>query len=350
MITKKIIGVVIIIAVVLGALYLVLESRGAEEISIAETPSEEQLIPVRTTSVTQERLMYSREFAGSIEEWAMAYISGVAGARLKRLYVREGDYVDEGDTLAVMEQANLDQATVRLNTARREVERLRNLVEVGAVSGQQLERAESEFENARSSYNQIRENTFLTAPISGVVTDKYFVEGEVYAPGGTRPAMMTLMTMDPAKVTIYLSERLFPMVRQGMLVEVQLDTYPGQTFEGELSHVSRRVNPVTRTFKTEIRIDNEHGLLNPGMFARVRLNLEEREGLFLPAVAVLREPGTGHRFVYMVDEDTARRIEVSIGPRHEEKLQIIEGLQVNTPVIMEGTERLLDGTKVRVIE
>lgn len=350
MITKKIIGVIIILAVAMGVLFLVLDGKSTEETITEDEPVAKRLIPVRTTNVTQERLTFTRNFPGNIEEWELAYISGVAGARLQRLYVQEGEYVDKGDTLAVMEQTNLDQSRVRLNTARREVERLQNLVEVGAVSGQQLERAESEYQNARSSYDQIRENTFLTAPISGIVTDNFFVEGEIYAPGGTRPAIISLMTMDPVKVTIHLSERLYPLLHKGMKVEVQLDSYPGQSFEGEISHISRRVSPVSRTFKTEIRIENEHALLNPGMFARVRLNLEDREGLFLPAAAVQRVSGTDNRYVFTVDGDTARRIDISVGQRFEEKLQITEGLQANTPVIMEGIERLLDGTRVRVID
>ncbi len=350
MITKKLIAIILIIAVSLGVLYLVIQNRSSESTVTDADPVEEQAIPVRTTGVTQERLSFTRTFPGNIEEWELAYISGVAGARIRQLHVREGSYVQRGDTLAVMEQANLDQAEVRLNIARREVERLKNLVDVGAVSGQQLERAESEYDNARSSYDQIRDNTFLTAPISGIVSDKYFVEGEVFAAGGTRPAMMTLMNTNPVKVTIHLSERLFPRINTGMPVTVQLDTYPDQSFEGEISYISRRVNPVSRTFKTEIRIENEDGLLNPGMFARVRLNLEEREGLFLPAAAVQRIPGTDNRFVFTVDDDTARRTEVSVGERFEEKLLITEGLQANSRVIMEGTERLLDGTRIRVIE
>ncbi|MBP3192767.1 efflux RND transporter periplasmic adaptor subunit [Natronogracilivirga saccharolytica] len=349
---KKEIGAALIItAVLIAAGFIFYQNNNQEnESTVLYETEEDEAVPVRTVRVNRESWHLTRTYPGNIEQWEYAFISGAAGTRILSIHAREGDKVQKGDLLAEMDRSNLNQAEVQMNTACNEVRRLENLAEAGAVSGQQLEQAQAQYDNAKSSYEQLREDTDLRAPIDGVITDKYFVEGEQFSPGGERPSLMTLMTVDPVKVTINISERYFPLIYYGMEVDVMPDTYPGETFEGEVDFIGPTVDPVSRTFRVEIRIDNPDHRLSPGMFARVRMDMDEREDLFLPAAAVHREPGNQTRYVYRVNDGTAERADVQTGDRMEEMLQIRDGLNEGDQVIQEGAGRVESGSEVRIVE
>lgn len=333
-------------ALLLGAfaLYQLSGSPGSDS-----EPAEiaDDAVPVRITTVSQETHPEIRKFPGSVEEWDIAFVSGMSGTRILRIHVEEGQYVEQGAPLVEMEAANLDQARIRYETARREAERLRNLVGIGAVSGQQLDRAEAELRNAESVLEQLQENTFLTAPLSGVVTAIWFVEGELFSPGMDRPAILSLMRTDPVKVVLYLSERYRTAVRTGMPVDVAAEAHPDSSFQGVIHRIAPTIDPQTRTFRTEVRVDNPDGALSPGMFVRTSLHFGEREGFYLPARSIVRLDG--RTWVYVIRGDSAERREIETGERLEEFLQIVSGLQEGERVVIEGTGRLVDGQRVRVV-
>ncbi len=347
--TLKIFIPVFTLALILASL-LYYRSDGDVQSTLADPADTDLTVPVRVTRAESDIRSYSQTYPGNIEQWEYAFITGMTGSRIDRLHVREGDRVRKGDLMAEMERTQIHQARVQMNTAENEVRRLTNLAEVGAVSTQQLEHAQAQLDNARSQYEQLEKNTYLKAPIDGVVTNRFFVEGEIFAPGGERPAIFTLMTLDPVKVTIHISERFYPQIRPGMEVDVRTDTYPGRSFTGRVHYLSPTVDPRSRTFKVEIRIDNRDRLLSPGMFARVTLDLTRREGIFLPSASVYRTPGNDIRYVYRVDDDRTERVEVTVGERFEEVLQILAGIEDGDMVVTEGAGRIRENSRIQIIE
>lgn len=340
--------------VVLAALVLVAllafgndESADTDAVDVQE---EVAAAPVRVTTLTEMTLPQSVLYSGTIEPWEQALITAPGGTRIERIMVSEGARVQRGQVLVQMENAGLQQAEIQMNQARNDMERLERLVEVGSVSRQQYEQARVQYETAAANVRSLQQNTHLRAPITGVVTEKYFVDGELYMPGASAPSILTIMQTNPVKVVVNVSERYYPHVRQGMSAAVRLDTYGDRAFAGRVEKVLPTVSADSRTFRVEVRIDNGEQLLSPGMFARVQLNLGEVTGRFLPQSTVLQTPGTEDYFVFVVENDIAVRKPVQVGDRFEQYRQILGGLADGDVVVNEGMGRLDDGSPVRIIE
>ncbi len=341
--TKWMVPALIVAAVSLGGCDLEeLAGMGAVE----EAPARPS--PVRVQEVSELTLPLEAVYTGTIEAWEQAHITAQAGQRIERLPVREGDRVRRGQVVAVMDDANVRQAEVEVRMATNERDRLERLVAIGAVARQQLEQAEAHLETAQTNIEVLRRNTSLTAPIEGVVTEKYYVAGEVF--GGQAPALLTIQQVDPLKVVIHVAERYFPVVRPGMGATIGLDTFPDLEFHGEVERVNPTITPESRTFRVEVRVENDEARLSPGMFARVGLDLGETTGEFLPRRAVQSTPGSGEHFVYVVEEGRARRVALEVGEQVDQYRRVISGLGEGDQVVVEGLGRLHDGAAVQVLE
>lgn len=346
--------ILILTPVAIGVIVLILALSGAfggsdEPDDAAPAEIEEAAQPVRVATVEEMTLRRTVSYSGTIEAWEQALITAPSGARIERIHVREGNFVRQGQIVVNMENANLQQAQVQLEQARNDMERMRRLVEVGSVSRQQLEQAEVQFENARSTVESLQQNTVLRSPINGVVTARHFVDGEMFMPGAQTPSILTVMQTNPLKVIVNVSENYFPYVEEGMAAAVRLDMYPGRTFDATVAQIYPTVDPSSRTFRVELRVDNPGDALSPGMFARVELDLGEITGLFLPAATIQQSPGSNETFVFKLEGTTARRTVVATGPRMEEYRLIEGGLGENDIVVTEGVGRLHEGAEVRVV-
>lgn len=333
----------IVIWLVLGA------GTGCDAFGTSEQEEEaqEEVIPVRVDQIEAMRRTQRIATTGTLEAWEHALLSGQQGQRITRLDVDEGDEVRQGETIAVMDDTNLRQARVELRTLEREVGRLRELVEIGAVAQQQLDQTEAQLETAQTNVGLLETNTYLRSPINGTVTGKYFVAGEQYMPSVQAPALVTIQQLDPLKVVINVSERFFGTIAEGMVARVRVDAHR-EEFEGVVRRVSPTVDPQGRTFRVEIQLDNEAGRLSPGMFARVSLDIGEREAMFLPRSSIIRRPGQ-EPFVYVVEEGRAQVRRIEEGDRFEEYMEVVEGIRSEDRVVIEGMSRLSAGIKVDVV-
>ena len=139
----------------------------------------------------------------------------------------------------------------------------------------------------------LEENTLLRAPYSGMITGKYYNDGELFSPTPNTPAgkaaLVSMIQVDPVKVMVNLSEKELPLVKEGMMATVTTDVYPGETFTGTVFRIHPTMSAATRTFTVEVKVPNRKEKLTPGMFARVNLKLGKKEALVVPAIAVLQQ-------------------------------------------------------------
>ena len=160
----------------------------------------------------------------------------------------------------------------------------------------------------------MEQNTLLKAPFYGVVTGKYFEDGEMYSGTPTtqtgRSAVVTVMQVNPLKVNVSISEQYYPLIKKGMKAEITADVYKDEKFTGTVFRISPTINSGTRSFNAEIELPNRNDLLKPGMFVRVSMDLGEVETFVVPANTVLVQEGTNIRYVFVEKTDVAKRIEV----------------------------------------
>ncbi|MFT2008748.1 efflux RND transporter periplasmic adaptor subunit [Pontibacter sp. 13R65] len=331
-------------------LLLLTACGGSDQQATQEEPAAEQAIAIEAQPIQMQKLPQQIEYTGNIEAWEAALVAGQSGVRIDRVHVEEGQQVRKGQVLVTMNSTQLNQARIQLDLARRQVQRLDTLYRIGSVSGQQFDQAQTEFQNAEASYNNLAQNTRLTANFNGVVINKYFTDGELFVPGANSPAILNIMQIEPVKVIINVSESYFTRVNDGMQATVLSDVYPGEEFIGKVYRKSPTIDRASRTFQAEIRIENKDRRLRPGMFARVVLNLGEMEGLYVPAAAIVRQPGTSNEFVYVVGEEKrARRVLVKTGNRHRELIRVESGLEPGQTIVTEGMAKLNEGALVRTV-
>ena len=237
----------------------------------------------------------------------------------------------------------------------KDLSRLDTLLRTGSAKQQQYDQMKTQYDVTKTNVDFMEENTLLKAPFYGVVTGKYFENGEMYSGSPTtqsgRSAVVTVMQVNPLKVNVSISEQYYPLIKKGMKAEVTADVYKNEKFTGTVYRISPTINSGTRSFNVELELPNRNDLLKPGMFVRVSMDLGEVETFVVPANTVLVQEGTNTRFVFIEKNNIAERIEVALGKRFDDQLEIIsENLKEGDKLVTEGQARLINGDKIEIIK
>ncbi len=190
----------------------------------------------------------------------------------------------------------------------------------------------------------------VLSPISGIVARVFLDNGAVVVPPTMSTTMGTpivrVVNMSKAKVIVNVGDREYPKVKIGQTAEIVTDAYPSKIFAGSVNAIAPVINPYTRTATVEIIIPNNEFLLRSGMFAEVRLIIEERKGIVINADYILNREGS--HFVYIDDNGIARVREIKTGIVEENNVEVLEGLREGENIVTVGAEMLTDGSKLEI--
>lgn len=311
----------------------------------------------------------------------------IAG-RLQRLrrpdgeLIEEGVMVKKGEIVAVIEHAQLEAAVrsaeaalevaraahetakVNLSDARREKQRWENLRKQGSGTELQYDQAMTAFERAEAQVKQAEsqvaqaqaalkqaqvnlEDATLESPLSGIVSRKFVDEGAFVGPS---TPLFRIVDIDQVEMTGGVAGRHYPQLEVGQTkAEVQVDAYPGETFSGAVTRVRPELDPMTRTAAVTIRVPNEEHRLKPGMFARIRLVLDERkEVLRVPDEALLSSEGPPQ--VFVVNNGKVALRTLRLGLKEGAFNEVLEGLRPGEEVVVRGHALLREDMTVETEE
>lgn len=332
----------IFIAIACGA---IASSCSKSETQTADTG--EQLPKVQIQNVHRQSVDQIAEYTATVESFKTNNISSSSPNRIKQILVDVGSKVGKGQKVVVLDDVNIEQLRVRLENAEREYNRAVKLLEIGGGTQQAVDQLKTELDASRRQYRNLVENTVLLSPISGVVTARNYDPGDMT---GTLP-ILTIEQVNPVKVMVNVSEADFPKVHNGMKASIKLDVYPDQEFTGIVHLIHPSIDSSTRTFTIEITIDNNENKVLPGMFARVTLNFGTNENVVVPDRAVVKQSGSGNKYVYVLNADsTVSYNRVELGRRIDNTYELISGVEDGSNVVISGQTRLADGAKVTVIK
>ena len=188
-------------------------------------------------------------------------------------------------------------------------------------------------------------NTTIRAPISGIISKRFLDRGAFVS---TTTPIVRIVAMDRVKVLVQVVENELAQVKVGAKAEIYVDAYRKQVFQGGVSRISPTVDPESRMADIEIQVDNRDHRLKPGMFARVNLVVQRRNGvLLLSKDSLIREHG--HTRVFVHENGRALLREVVLGLEGEKYVEVVRGLQEGEEVIVAGQYELKDMMPVRVI-
>ncbi|MBE3085759.1 MAG: efflux RND transporter periplasmic adaptor subunit [Bacteroidetes bacterium] len=244
---------------------------------------------------------------------------------------------------------------LQLSSLEKDLSRIDTLLKTGSAKQQQYDQMKTQYDVTKTNVDFMEENSLLKAPFFGVVTGKYFENGEIYSGAPTtqtgRSAVVTVMQVNPLKVNVSISEQYYPLIKKGMKALITADVYKGEAFTGNVYRIAPTVSSSTRSFITELELPNRNDLLKPGMFVRVSMDLGEVETFVVPEYTVLVQEGTNIRFLFIEKNNVAQRIEVLLGKRFDDQFEIIStGIKEGDRLVTEGQARLINGDKIEIVK
>lgn len=318
----------------------------------------EELQVVKTMTVNDREVNQIGNYTATVEPEIINNISASAPNRIKQIYVDEGMRVSAGQKLVVLDDVNsdsyqlqVDNAKANLHNVQVNYDRAVELLKIGGGTKQQVDQMEIQLINAKNALasaertlRNVRENTVLTSPISGVVTARNYDPGDMT---GNLP-VLTVARINPVKIVINVTESELPKVKRGMPAIVTFDTYGDEIFNGTVTMVSPTVDQTSRTFGVEITLANSEGRILPGMFGRVQLSLGKAMHVVVPDKAVVKQTGSGDHYVYVYNPDgTLSFNKVELGQRLGDTYELLSGVEAGSEVVVSSQSKLANGMKVQ---
>ncbi len=301
-----------------------------------------EVAQAQARAVPQESL-----YSSTVEAFAVNNIMPQTGGRIRKINVEVGDYVQAGQVLAEMDRLQMEQLELQIKNDEDEYQRLKTLYEQGGVAKSDFEAAELGYKVRRSNYENVKENTILRSPVTGFVSARNFDQGDMF---GMSAPIFTVQQVVPVKLLVGISESEYSKVKKGDVVTITADAIPGRTFTGKVERIYPTIDASTRTFKVEVKVPNADKALRPGMYARVKVNFGNRNSVIVPDRAIVKQEGTGTRFIYVLREDgTVSYVPVTVGRHIGKEYEVVDGLAAGETVVVKGQASLKDGVKVNVL-
>ena len=308
---------------------------------------EEEKPKVRIETVHVQAVDQSQEFTATVEPNIINNIAPQSPGRIMKLQVEVGDRVKAGQLLATMDETNLKQTKIQLDNQELEFNRIDELYKVGGASKSSWDALKTQLDVTRTMYKNLEENSKLISPISGIITARNYDNGDLYS---ASTPIYTVEQIRPVKLIVNVSETYFTAVKKGQNVDVRMDVYPGETFKGKVSLIYPTIDASTRTFPVELKIDNADERIRPGMFARVTLSFGVEDHVVVPDLAIVKQAGSGDRYVYVYNNGKVSFITVELGRRMGNRYEILSGLTNGDAVVVSGQSNLVNGVEVEVVK
>lgn len=331
---------------IISATIIVLSAVSCSKNEKTAVVVEEQL-PVVTIDVAHQLdVPQMKSFAATVEAENVNNISPAQPNRIKTINVDAGDRVSVGQVLVTLDAAASDQLRINLEQIEREYKRACQLLEIGGGTQQAVDQLKAQLDAAKSQYDNMMENTVLRSPINGLVTARNYDPGDMT---GSLPVLTVGQLSPVVKVMINVNESDLSKIHQGMDVEVEFDAYPGENYNGKIRRIYPAVDASTRTSEVEVSIANPNEKIKPGMFARVSTKLGEQSNVVVPDRAVVKQTGSGNKYVYVYSNGKVNFNKVELGQRLDNAYELLSGINDGDTVVITGQTRLADGAQVEIL-
>jgi len=302
--------------------------------------------------------------AGDLIAKEEATVSTEVGGIVTEILLDEGEAVEKGSVVLEIDperrqlelrsrQARVARAKARLREQERESQRIETLGSRNVASQAQRDSAETQLQSARSELAEARAHLGLAqralrdasvrAPFPGLIALRYVSHGEFVSPG---QKLFDLVALDPIEIEFRLAEVDSARVAIGGKIDVRVAPYPDEVFRANVSVISPRIDPATRTLRVKGVLANPDGRLRPGLFARVDLGVSDREGVaMIPEDAVLQRADGSVAF-RLVDGSRVQRRALTTGLFRDGYVEVVEGLEIGDLVVVRGHAALIDGAVV----
>ncbi|HRW94255.1 MAG TPA: efflux RND transporter periplasmic adaptor subunit [Bacteroidales bacterium] len=312
-------------------------------------------VKVEVITLTESMTCSEREYIGVVEESNSVMLSFPAPGKIKNVYVREGQTVQEGQLLAETDPATLENmhatAAATLRQAEDAYQRMQQLYESNSLPEIQFIEIQTKLEQARASERIAARSlaeSKLHAPQRGVVGARMMEPGMNVLPD--QPVLTLLNTHKPL-IKVAIPENEIYDTRTGQTARITVGALRNAQTAGKIVEKGVRAHPLSHSYDVKIAPDRDLSGLLPGMVCKVFIsNITGEYSLVMPVNAVMPlEFGKGH-FVWVVDQDnTVSRRSVTVGEIVSGGITIRKGVVPGDRIVISGFDRISDNIKVMVI-
>lgn len=318
-------------------------------------------VPLITTLTAKKEVFnHVLEIQGNVTTKNLLVITPEYSGILTRVYVKEGQRVTKGQTLAKIDDGGLSQQLSQLqiqaDLAKTTYERQKRLWEQNIGSEIQFLQAKSSYESQQEAVNQLKQQiakTVVKAPFSGTIDDVITEQGSVVAAGQTQ--LMRIVNLKDMYIETDIPERYIKDVTKGKDVEVEFPVI-GKTVTTSVRQAGDFINPANRTFKVEVAIPNADKTIKPNLTAKLKINDYTNEDAILIPQSIISENAEGEQYVYIVndknenEEGIANRVIIKTGKTQGDVIEVLEGIESGAEIVQEGARSVKDGQTVKVIK
>ena len=302
---KKALSVALVVILVLGLVFIPAALRNGNTESLTEKENSATIFSVRTENAEKRTMQACLEVNANIVSGNQVIVLPEANGRLVSMHVGLGDVIQKGALVAEVDPSR-----------------------PGAIFSLSA----------------------VYAPVSGMVVSSPQTVGSMVS---TSTPLMTLAVNGSTEIDALIPEREVGQLRTGLNAQIRLEAFPGEIFDATLTQISPVVDPVSRTKRVTLRFNQADARINPGMFARVRLNTRIYENVVsIPQEALLEHRGRTVVYVLNANDEGAPYVEmreVVTGVTINRETEIKNGIASDEAVVVQGQQFLADGVSVRVI-
>lgn len=319
------------------------ESTNAEKIAV-------EAIPLDLQSFS-----HYIEVSGTAEAVKEAYISPELSGQIREIYVKEGDYVKQGQSLMKLNseitESNMADLQASLDLATVVYEKQARLWEKGIGSEIQYLNAKNTKESLEQKMKTLQaqmDMALLKSPVNGYVDKIYRKRGELAVPG---QQLMMIVNLDEIYINADISESYLSQVNEGEKVKVEFPVYPDLNMEVPIYRKGNVINPGNRTFEIQLKLQNPDKLIKPNILSVIHIKDFNADSAIVVPSEIIKQDITGSYLYTLQTNDNkliAKKVYIKTGKSYLDRTMVVEGLQTGQSVITQGYNLVSDGSEVYV--
>ncbi len=310
--------------------------------------NKERVVSVKAELLSLSDETLTRSYTGSLEGEKQAVICSKISEVVEQIIVKEGDKVKKGKVIILLDKkgptSQYQQAYSLFANSEKNSIKMEYLYKEGAISETQFDAVNTEYEINKASFEAAKQLVEIESPIDGIVTSVHVSEGDFLTPG---QKLATVATTNKIRIKFDVKPNEIKYITEGDNVSVFANG--GNPLKGKVVSVAKSAEPITRAIQVEAIFNNIDNKLQPGMFARVEIVLNQIEAaLIIPRSAIIELDNIPT--VYVVVNGKAKRIEIQLGLDLDGKVIVEQGLAPNDTLVTVGQNYLDDDIKVKLID
>jgi RND family efflux transporter MFP subunit len=329
------------------------------ETKIKELDPQEKVPLITTIEIKEILFKHHLELQGNVSTKQNLVIYPEYSGLLSKVYVKEGQKVSKGQTLAKIDDGGLSQQLAQIqiqaDLAKTTFERQERLWNQKIGSEIQFLQTKSSYQAQQEAVNQLQQQiakTIVRAPFSGTIDDVITEQGSVVAPG--QSPLFRIVNLNDMYIETDVPESYITDVVKNKSVQVEFPML-GKIIDAKIRQAGNYINPANRTFKIEVAVPNTDQSIKPNLTAKLKINDYTNEKAILIPQSVISENALGQQYVYTITDKieskaNAKRVIIETGKTQGDFIEVLSGLQSGHEIIDEGARSVKDGQEVKILK